>query len=97
MITQSCFDTCTEDETILGNLYFCRVRLERIEQLKHGHTKLSGQIPQSEVVDLKLEPSLISKPKKRKITKNTERDDSGDESDGEEDEDDDLNWRAKAV
>lgn len=74
-----------------------RVRLERIEQLKHGQTSLSSQLPQGEVAPLNLEPSLITKSKKRRYLPDIkeESSSSGDDSNGEDEED--LNWRAKAV
>lgn len=72
----------------------CRMRLERIKQLKDGQAALPKQETQSEVVALHLEPSLLSKPKKRKLEDTKEEPSASDDSD--DDEDDDLNWRAKA-
>ena len=74
----------------------CRVRLERIKQLKDGQAALPTQIPQSEVVALNLEASMVSKPKKRRLADIKEEPSASDGS-GEEEDDDELNWRAKAV
>ena len=65
-------------------------------QLKGGQTALPTRLPQSEVVALKLEPSLVSKPKKRRLADIKEEPSASDDSEEEED-DEELNWRAKAV
>ncbi len=53
------------------------------------------QLPQSDVVALNLQPSFVSKPKKRRLADIKEESSGSDNS--EEEDDDDLNWRAKAV
>lgn len=84
----------SEDVVLAEGFCPCRVRLNRIQQLKDGQTALPRQAPQSEVVALHLEPSLLSKPKKRKLEDIKEEPSASDGS--SDDDNDDLNWRAKA-
>ena len=71
------------------------MRLERIETLRRGQTSLPENLPRGEVATLNLEPSLLSRPKRRRLPEIKEE--SSSEGNSEQDDEEDLNWRAKAV